>query len=198
MIALTSPVETCAHGWPAGVKLAMLCAATVVLFTVDSLAWHLVFFVAVLLCYALPGRVFQRTGLGRLWPLWPFVLVILLWHVLTDDWGDGLVIVLRMVTAVGLANLVTITTRLSDMMAVVLRLLRPFERLGLRTGPIALSMALVIRFTPTLIDKGQVLSLAWRARARRRAGWRIITPLAVLAIDDAEHVAEALRARGGL
>ena len=84
------------------------------------------------------------------------------------------------------------------MMAVVLRLLRPFERLGLRTGPIALSMALVIRFTPTLIDKGQVLSLAWRARARRRAGWRIITPLAVLAIDDAEHVAEALRARGGL
>ena len=69
MIALTSPVETCAHGWPAGVKLAMLCAATVVLFTVDSLAWHLVFFVAVLLCNALPGLVFLRTELGRIWPL---------------------------------------------------------------------------------------------------------------------------------
>ena len=38
----------------------------------------------------------------------------------------------------------------------------------------------------------------WRARSPRRPGWQILMPVTLLAIDDAEHVAEALRARGGL
>ena len=174
MISLTSPVETRAHGWPAGAKLGALCAATLLLFGVEDLVWQIAFCAGMLLLYALPGRAFLKGGLGRLRMLWPFVALILLWHVLTSDAEAGLVIVLRMVTAVGLANLVTMTTKLSDMMAVV------------------------VRFTPVLAAKGQMLSLAWRARSRRRAGWRIVMPFTVLAIDDAEHVAEALRARGGL
>ncbi|PJE28084.1 ABC transporter permease, partial [Pseudooceanicola lipolyticus] len=43
-----------------------------------------------------------------------------------------------------------------------------------------------------------LLAESWRARSPRRPGLRTILPLAALAIDDAEHVAEALRARGGL
>jgi biotin transport system permease protein len=103
-----------------------------------------------------------------------------------------------MLTAVGLANLVTITTRLTDMMGVVRWLCTPLRAIGVKSDRIELAMALVIRFTPVLIDKGAMLAMAWRARAARRVGWRIVTPFAVLAIDDAEHVAEALRARGGL
>ena len=34
MISLTSPVETRAHGWPAGAKLGALCLATLLLFGV--------------------------------------------------------------------------------------------------------------------------------------------------------------------
>jgi biotin transport system permease protein len=67
-----------------------------------------------------------------------------------------------------------------------------------QTRSVELAIALVVRFTPILAQKGQTLALAWKARAARRLGWRVITPFAVLAIDDAEHVAEALRARGGL
>lgn len=198
MISLTSPVETRAHAWPAGAKLAALCAATMVLFAVEAPVWHLAFLAVAAGLYALPGKVFFRSGVTRLKPLWVFVVVILLWHLLTADLVAGLVIVLRMITAVALANLVTMTTRLSDMMAVVRWLLTPLRAFGLRTQAVELAMALVIRFTPVLIHKGQMLALAWRARAVRRVGWRIITPFAVLAIDDAEHVAEALRARGGL
>jgi len=118
--------------------------------------------------------------------------------VLTRDAVAGLVIVLRMITAVGLANLVTMTTKLSDMMAVVRWLAAPLRRFGVRTRSLELAVALVVRFTPVLAAKGQMLSFAWRARSRKRAGWRIVMPFTVLAIDDAEHVAEALRARGGL
>ncbi|MFC6639535.1 energy-coupling factor transporter transmembrane protein EcfT [Sulfitobacter sp. JBTF-M27] len=198
MISLTSPVKTAAHGWPAGGKLALLCAATLVLFAVDGAALHLGFLAATAVLYALPGRIFLGAGLKRLFVLWPFVALILLWHLITDDGAAGATIALRMVTAVALANLVTMTTRLSDMMTVVRWLTTPLRRFGVGTQSIELAMALVIRFTPVLANKGQALSMAWRARSVRRPGWRIVLPFAVTAIDDAEHVAEALRARGGL
>jgi biotin transport system permease protein len=198
MISLTSPVETRAHGWPAGGKLGLLCAATIVLFAVQSIMGQAGFFGAMIVLYALPGRRFMSVGLRRLWGLWPFIAMILLWHVLTEDMSKGLVIVMRMITAVGLANLVTMTTRLTDMMGVVRWLCSPLRAMGVRTQWIELAMAMVVRFTPVLAHKGQMLALAWRARAARRVGWRIVAPFAIMAIDDAEHVAEALRARGGL
>jgi biotin transport system permease protein len=61
-----------------------------------------------------------------------------------------------------------------------------------------MGMALVLRFTPTLADKGAQLSQSWKARSPKRAGWRVILPFTLLAIDDAEQVAEAIKARGGL
>ena len=198
MISLTSPVETAALGWPAGLKLAGLCAATVMLFAVGNVVWHSVFLLFTGLLYALPGPVFWRAGMARLWVLWPFVVLILIWHVIVGNAQLGAVIVLRMVTAVALANLVTMTTRLSDMMCVMRWLMTPLRRIGVNTQRIELAMALVIRFTPVLSHKGRALVMAWRARSGRRPGWRIMIPFAALAIDDAEHVAEALRARGGL
>lgn len=198
MISLTSPVKTAAHNWPAGLKLALLCLATVVLFTLENLIGQLLALALNFALYALPGRRFLSSGLRRLWMLWPFVAIIVIWHALVSDLTNGLIIVLRMITAVGLANLVTMTTNLSDMIGVVRWLLTPLRRFGINTGGVEMAMALVIRFTPVLALKGRALSMAWRARSPRRVGWQIITPFAVLAIDDAEHVAEALRARGGI
>ena len=198
MISLTSPVRTRAHDWPAGAKLLALAMVTVGLFVTGSVWGQLGWLLAALVLYALPGWRFLRHGLRRLWGLWPFVLVLLAWHLLTGDFAGGVVIVLRMSTAVALANLVTMTTRLEDMQALVLWLLRPLRRVGVRGGAIALAMAMVVRFIPVLTGKGRKLAEAWRARSPRRAGWRIVMPLVVLAVDDAEHVADALRARGGI
>ena len=90
------------------------------------------------------------------------------------------------------------TTKLAQMVAVVTWLTTPLRRLGIQTRAIELGIALVIRFTPVLAQKGQLLAQSWRARSTKRVGGLMIIPFAVLAIDDAEHVAEALRARGGL
>lgn len=198
MISLTSPVRTRAHGWPAGVKLAGLSVTTVMLFAMGNLGGQVAALLCCLALYVVPGRVFLRDGLRRLWVLWPFVLLVSLWHLVTGALVDGMLISLRLVTAVGLANLVTMTTQLSEMQALVLWLLRPLRRLGVKTGAIALAMALVVRFTPVLGQKGQMLAQSWRARSAGRPGWRLILPLVVLAIDDADHVADALKARGGV
>lgn len=197
MISLTSPVETAAHHWPAGAKLAALCVLTMVLFQVESLTALVLALIALLICYAAPGHQFLRTGLSRLLALWLFVLIILIWHGVTGQFRAGILVAMPMIVAVGAANLVTMTTRLSDMIETVEWLLTPLRKCGLRTDRLALSIALVIRFTPVLAQKGVALIAAWRARSAKRASWQIVLPFAVLAIDDAERVADAIKARSG-
>ncbi|MBE1283412.1 MAG: energy-coupling factor transporter transmembrane protein EcfT [Rhodobacteraceae bacterium] len=197
MISLTSPVRTRAHRWPAGAKLAALAVATFVLFLVQDLLVLAVALGMTLGAYALPGGRFFRAGIVRLKVLWPFLAILGVWHIATATYAEGAEIILRLLTTVGLANLVTMTTALSEMITVIRWLATPLRRIGLNSRAMELAIALVIRILPKLIDNGQRLSDAWRARSPRRPGWRVVVPFTLLALDDADHLAEALRARGG-
>jgi biotin transport system permease protein len=198
MLTLTSPVETRLHRLPAGGKLAGLAVATVCLVSLPDLRWTLAAAAVVAGLYLAQGRVFAAHGLRMLRPLWPFLLVLALWHGWTGAWADGAGIALRMLAAVALANLVTMTTRLDDLIAVVERAAAPLARFGLSPRRLGLAIALVIRFTPVLFRRTGQLMEAWRARSLRRPGVGIVLPATLSALDDAEHVAEALRARGGI
>ncbi|WP_116134062.1 CbiQ family ECF transporter T component [Tropicimonas sp. IMCC34043] len=198
MISLTSPVEIWAHRLPAWLKLAALSLATVCLFAIESPAVLALAVAAVAGLFLTGGRVFLAEGFRNLRILWTFLVLIAVWHGVTGQIEAGMAIALRLLAAVALANFVTMTTRLGDMIDVVSFLLTPLRRLGLSTRALELAIALVIRFTPSIARKGALLTQSWRARSPRRPGWQIVMPMAALAIDDAEHVAEALRARGGL
>lgn len=198
MLTLTAPFETRLHRLPAAAKLAVLAGATAALLPLADL--RLIGAAAGLTAalYAAQGPRFALYGARMLRPLWPFLLVLALWHLWTGDPGRGAAIGLKMLSAVALANLVTMTTRLDDMITLVERLAAPLARLGLPPRVLAVAIALVIRFTPVLMDKTSQLMQAWRARSPRRANWRVVLPVTLMALDDADHVAEALRARGGL
>ena len=198
MISLTSPVRTRAHDWPAGLKLLGLCVSTVVLFFIKDLATQAVIAAGVLLLYALPGPVFLKAGWRHLRGFWFFVAIVAIYHTAVGEIYEGAVILLRLISAIALANLVTMTTRLTDMIAVVRFLAKPLTVFGLSSKILEISIALVIRLAPILIEKGSLLSQSWRARSRRKTSWRIILPFTILALDDADYVAEALKARGGL
>lgn len=198
MLTLTSPFDTALHHLPAAAKLAALALVTLILVPQTNLGVIGAAALATMLLYLAQGRAFAAHGARMLRPLWPFLLVLALWHGWTGDLGRGAGIAAKLLTAVALANLVTMTTRLDDMIAVLERLARPLTRLGLNPKVIALSVALVIRFTPVLLDKTRQLMQAWRARSPRRPSWRVVLPAVLVALDDADHVAEALRARGGL
>ena len=197
MLTLTSPVETWAHSLPAGAKLAALCATTVGLFALRAPLPLLGATAAVALLILSGGLVFAQAALRHLRPLWPFVVIVAAWHLWSRDLSGGAVVILRMLAAVALANFVTMTTRLTDMIAVMERLARPLALLGLSPHMLALAVALVIRFIPVMQERSARIGESWRARSARRAGWRVLMPATLAALDDAEQVAEALRARGG-
>lgn len=198
MLTLTVPFETALHRIPAGVKLAALAAATLILVPQSGLPVLIAAAVMTAAIYLSQGPRFALYGLKMLRPLWPFLLILTGWHAWTGDIPRGAGIGLKMLTAVALANLVTMTTRLDDMIALIERLAAPLAKLGLPPRILAVAIALVIRFTPVLMDKTGQLVQAWRARSHRRANWRLVLPATLMALDDADHVAEALRARGGL
>lgn len=198
MLSFESQVRTRWHPVPVAWKFLSVCIASVLLFVFDAL-W--VQCAALLLCcllYLIGGGVrFFCEGFQRLKFLWVFILIILLWHAFSGTSEQGFVVVLRLVTLFALSNIMTMTSRLSDMLAMINRTLAPIRALGIRTRPLELAIALVVRFTPVLIKKGVLLVEAWRVRTVKRPGWRLIFPLSLVAIDDAEHIAEALKARGG-
>jgi biotin transport system permease protein len=197
MLTLTSPVETPLHRLPAGLKLAALCAFTVLLFRTDDPTTLAAIAAAIAAIHLTLGRPIAAQALRQLRPLWPFLLLLALWHGWTGDFAQGTAIALRLITAVAAANLVTMTTRLTDMLATLDRLATPFARMGLPTRRLTLAIALTIRFIPVLSDRIDALRAAWSVRSPRPPGWRILIPAALAALDEADHVAEALRARGG-
>ena len=198
MLALHSPHKTVFHRWPTELKLALLLGMTTFLFVIDSLLILSALTFLPFAAAASQGRLFFKYMLKLLWPLWPFVAIILLWHSFTWQLEAGLRILLRMIAAVGFANLVTITTPMDKILKVILASLSPLRRFGLRPERISFAIGLFVRFTPVLIEKSTILAQAYRARTSKYGNWRIILPLALIAMDDADHIAEAIRARGGL
>lgn len=197
MLTQISPIETPLHHWRPGLKLGLMAAGSLALFSLQG--WPLALAASgVAAIYLSQGLRFSREGLRLMRPLWPFLLVLAVWHLWLWQPLQGVQIALRLMAAVALANLVALTTRLEDMLALIERGFAPLRWLGVNPRWPALAMALVIRFVPVLLDKAGLLMQAWRARSPWRVGARIVLPLALAALDDADHVAEALRARGGL
>lgn len=198
MLSLTSPHQTPAHLWRAGPKLAALAGLTFALFLPPPGWGALALALTTLAAAALTARrwciLAPWAGLFR--PLWPFALLVLLWHAVTATPLEGAVILARMFAAMGAANLVTMTTRLADLQALVLWALAPLGT-WIPAKPLALATALMIRFIPVMTGRASQLAAAWSARSARRPRARLIAPLIVSALDDADRVAEALRARGG-
>lgn len=197
MLSFESPVPTLWHRIPVGWKLAGVVFSTVFLFVLDSLWVQSIALITCGILYVIGGREFFMAGVLRLRFIWPFLLVILIWHTLSNTAMQGFVISLRLIAILGISNLMTMTSRLSDLLGLIHRGLMPLRRLGANTRPIEIAVALVVRFTPVFIDKGRALGDAWRMRSCKKSGWRIVFPLSLAAIDDAEQVADALKARGG-
>jgi len=197
MLCFDSPVITHWHRVSVIWKFLCVCVCSVALFWIDAIGLQLAALLTCCLLYLSAGLTFFYAGLKRLRFLWPIMLVILVWHGLTGTALQGAGIALRLTSIVALSNLMTMTSRLSDLLGLVECMFKPLSKLGVNTRPVEIAVALVVRYTPVLIVKGGLLIEAWRARSIRKSNWRVVFPLCLVAIDDAERVAEALKARGG-
>ncbi|MFE6733458.1 energy-coupling factor transporter transmembrane component T family protein [Microbacterium sp. NPDC057650] len=195
MISLYSPGAGLLHRLPAGAKLAglALCALVLSLSRPGALEMLVVLSAASAL-YPLAGLPLSM--LGEAWWRMRWVVLVLgglLWFFV--GWEPAIVNTGRVVALVLLADLVTRTTRMGDLLAVLERVLRPFRRFGIEPETVALTISLAIAMVPVIAGLAEQVRDAQRARGVR-LGIRAALPLLVLTMKHADDVGDALVARG--
>jgi biotin transport system permease protein len=195
-LALYHPARSPVHRAPAGLELAVLAGLSALLFAVDRLD---------VTGGALTGVLVIGLGLARL-PvrvLWGQVRPVLIWlaalfavHLLVTDPATGTLAVLRLLTLVLAAAVVTATCRVSEIVAVVEWLCAPLRLIGVRPARIGLVIAMTLRFIPLVAERAERIREAQAARGGSRRLTLLVVPLLVQVLQLAHTTAEALDARG--
>ena len=139
------------------------------------------------LAYALPAQVR---------PLRWLVVGLVALQALTAGWTAAVTVTGRLVVAVVLAGLITLTTRVVDLLDVFERVLRPLRRVGVDSERVALVLALAIRAVPVVAGLAVEVRDAQRARGPRGSVRAYAVPLVVRTLRHADALGEALVARG--
>jgi biotin transport system permease protein len=204
MLTLYIGQPTWLHAKPAGQKLLALAVTSVGLLPVTDLAIASAALVCALVLYVSLGKAGLRRLAQSLKTLAWLVAFIGGAQVLIASIQGSLsslllinvaVTMMKLATLVLLAELVTITTPLQALLAVIEPLLRPLKLLGFSSERLALGIGLFIRLASLQRGTWIQLKQAYRVRGVQRPGLRLIAPSLRAGLRHADHMARALSAR---
>lgn len=194
MIGVFHPGTSLVHRTPALVKLGLLAVIVTVIALQGSLAWLGVASVLVFGLFVVarvPFALAWRQIVPILWVL-AFAAPV---QVIFGGWEAAAVMAVRLVLAVALAALYTLTTPVTATLDAVQLLLRPFRR-WIDADRVGLALALTIRCVPLLAELVREVLDARKARGADGSLLALAVPVIVRALRTAEHLGEALTARG--
>ena len=196
LTSLHVEAQSLLHRIPVKPKLLGLMAFGLALYLVDQP-------LALALALIATGTLYLSTGVGlsegfrRLKPVLFTIAFLALVNLLLLSPHEALVITLRLVAILCLAAAVTASTTIADFMAAVTDFARPLERLGLlKAADLGLALGLVLRFVPEIAARYEALKEAHAARGIPVKLSRMLGPLIISTLKDADRIAEAIDARG--
>ncbi|MGA1860029.1 energy-coupling factor transporter transmembrane protein EcfT [Azospirillum sp. 11R-A] len=197
MLGLYLHRESVVHRLPAGAKLGGLLLVTILVLALPgswgALAAGLIG-AAVLVAARLPARrvlAELRAPVLMLTLLFGFQALLA-----GGGWEETAVAVARFAALILLATLVTLTTRVMDMVDLFERLFGLLRPVGVNPAKMALMLALTIRFIPLLGEQVREVRMAQRARGVERNIAALFVPLLVKILTMADDLTAALEARG--
>jgi biotin transport system permease protein len=196
MLSLYVPGTSQVHRAPAGLKLAVLAVLGVALFATAHLELVGSALVLVLAAGLLWARLPSRALTSQVRPVWIWLVALFGFHLLVTGPLVGAVAVLRLLTLVIAAAVVTATTRVTALVAVIEWLTSPLRVFGVRPARIGLVIAMTLRFIPLVTDRAARIREAQAARGADRVRLAMVVPLLVQVLRMATTVGEALDARG--
>ena len=180
-------------------KIVLSCFAAAILFFIKNPLFMLSLFLVLLLIYFLVGGLkFLGSGLYHLNITIPFVFILAIWHLYIDNLDNGVTLIFRLISAFLIANLFLLTSKIHDIILAIQKYSFYLKIFRINPHAVSITIGLFIRSIPILNQRAKNLMLAQSARSTKRSFWRISVPLALSILDDADHVSEALRARGGI
>lgn len=184
------------HRIPVKPKLLGLTAFGLVLYFIDQPFVLGAALVLTALLYLSTG-IGVSEGLRRLRPVLFTIAFLASVNLLLLTPLEALVTTLRLVAILFVAAAVTASTTIAAFMAAVTDLARPLERLGLlKAADLGLALGLVLRFVPEIAARYEALKEAHAARGIPIKLSRMLGPLIISTLKDADRIAEAIDARG--
>lgn len=194
-LAVYVPRDSVVHRLPAGTKLLLLVPAAIGVLALSQ-PWQVVVALAVIALLYAAARIPWRTTLEQVRPLLWFLLALGLFQLAVAGWQRAAVVVGAMLGLVLLATLVSLTTRTTAMVDVVVRWLRPLRPVGVDPERVGLLVALGIRSVAVIIELAREVRQAQLARGASSSPLAFIVPLVVRTLRHADRLADALVARG--
>ncbi|TDG94183.1 energy-coupling factor transporter transmembrane component T family protein [Cardinium endosymbiont of Culicoides punctatus] len=127
--------------------------------------------------------------------LWSIGMVLIIVWFSYSGWINSLKAAIRFCILIFFSLLITLTTRTSDIMESIEKLLVFLSYFGLNHRKISLSLSLTLRFIPVIANSFQEVHMAQRARGIEHNFVGIIIPTVIKTLKMAENIAEAIEAR---
>ncbi|WP_336287779.1 MULTISPECIES: energy-coupling factor transporter transmembrane component T family protein [unclassified Bartonella] len=194
MIGLYFPQDTLIHRLRPEVKLVFLTICATIIIMVSSIPLLSLFLLFVALLYRVAKIPFENI-LKQLKSTGLFLVLIFVFQAIFNNWLTGFEVILRLVTLIFLASLVSLTTKVSDMVTSIEAGLRPFRCLGINPSKFSMVLSMTIRFIPVVSEKFNEVREAQKARGFDTNIFALAMPLILRTIKMASEVAEALDAR---
>jgi biotin transport system permease protein len=142
------------------------------------------------------ARLPRRTAVAGLRPVVAVVVVLGAVQWWQRGWMTAVEAAADLTTLVLGARVVLATSPLDDLLDAVVRASAPLRRVGLRPELVALTVMLMLRTVPALLDLMSEVRDAARARGLGRHPRALLVPMAIRTVARARATGEALAARG--
>ena len=197
-LGLYHPGESWLHRSPAGAKLlGLLVVGLGLTLTPSAWAWALgSIALAGVTLVALGARLPLGTVLRALRGVALLVVGVGAYQVWRSGWQEALGVAATLLALVMAGFVVTMTTPVTEVVEVVVRLARPLRRFGLDPQTIGLAVGLMLRALPTLLQVFADTRDAARARGLERNPRAVLVPATLRTVARARRTGEALAARG--
>lgn len=193
-LGLYVPRESPLHRLRPAPKLVAVLVAGVVVFWVRDWRVLLALLALTLSLYGL-ARLGWRASWVQLRPSLGVLLFLFVVQSLLADVESGAVTVLRFGVLLLLSSLVTLTTRVSDLLAALERAMQPLARVGVNPARVSLAVSLTLRFIPVVVQTVNDVRDAQRARGIEKNMVALTVPVIVRTLKMADDVADAIEAR---
>lgn len=192
---LYQPGDSFLHRLAAGHKVLALVGLGTGLFLINSHAVMFAVLALVLVIYGATGL-----GFGRAWAQMRPALIILVLvfavQALLGAWWLGLLIVARFAALLMVAGLLTLTTKVSDMIDAIERGLVFLRPLGVNSGKVSLAISLALRFIPVLARITEEVREAQKVRGLERSIVALAVPVITRMLKMSDDISDAIDARG--
>ncbi|MEO9904245.1 energy-coupling factor transporter transmembrane protein EcfT [Nisaea sp.] len=194
-LSLYVPKDSPVHALPPGWKLGLLFMTGLLILLTDDAR-----LLGTGLAIALVGFPLARLPSTEIFhQARPMLIVLAIFfaaHAMFTTIETGTVLTLRFAIMIVCGLLLTLTTRVSDLMSVLERIFRPLAPLGLNPEKTSLVFAMTIRFIPVLAETWETVRAAQQARGMDRNALALLIPMTVLTLRRADQISDAIEARG--